>query len=142
MLSKKRFKILGPKWTLAHRMSHGGFTVIEVLVSMAIFSIAILGLAVGATSVIRANQKSYLSTIATNLAQQQLEQLKSRTLANVTTCSSNCDNPVPTYQNVAFTRTWTVTANTPAAGVTQIAVTVQWTDYTNHTVTITSSVPQ
>ncbi|MFQ5681808.1 MAG: prepilin-type N-terminal cleavage/methylation domain-containing protein [Candidatus Binatia bacterium] len=142
MVSKEPFKIIFSKWPLVHRLSQAGFTVIEVLVSMAIFSIAILGLAAGATSVMRANQTSRLSNIATNLAQQQLEQLKSRTVANVTSCSSNCDNPVPTYQSVAFTRTWTVTANTPALGVTQIAVTVQWTDYTNHTVTITSSVSQ
>jgi len=119
-----------------------GFTLIEVLVAMSLFSIAVLGVAAGATTVMRANQTSHYHTIATNLAQDQLELLKSRTLANITSCNNACDNPVPTFQNVAFTRTWVVTAGAPAPGVTQIVVTVTWRDYANQILTVSSSVPQ
>ena len=56
-----------------------GFTVIEALMAMVIFGVAILGLAIGATTVVRANQTSLYITIATNLAQDRLEELKSRT---------------------------------------------------------------
>lgn len=115
-----------------------GFTMIEVLVSMAIFAIAVLGLAVGATSIMRANQTSYFSTVATNLAQDKLEELKAKTPANITS-----GGPVPTtVSGVTFTRTWTVTPNSPIAGVNQIDVTVIWTDYTSHSLTISSAVQQ
>ncbi len=116
---------------------HGGFTLIEVLVAMSIFSIAVLGLAVGSTSVMRANQTSYFTTIATNLAQDKLEELKSRTAANIT--SGNDTQPV---NNVTFTLNWTVTSGSPVAGVKRIDVTVSWDDYTSHNLTISSAVKQ
>jgi hypothetical protein len=78
--------------------------------------------------------------MATNMAQDKLEQLKATTIANIATCSSSCET-APTYLGVTFTRTWTKTANTPQAGITQITVTVQWTDYTTHTVSVASAMP-
>jgi prepilin-type N-terminal cleavage/methylation domain-containing protein len=122
--------------------SSAGFTVIEVLVAMTIFSVAVLGLAVGANSVIRANHTSFLYSAATNLAQDKLEDLRGRTIINIAPCSANCDNPVPTYQAVPFTRTWTVTPDSPIAGVTQISVTVQWTDYQSRSVTLSAIIEQ
>jgi len=64
-----------------------GFTVIEALMAMVIFGVAILGLAIGATTVVRANQTSLYITIATNLAQDRLEELKSRTSGTITASS-------------------------------------------------------
>ena len=116
---------------------HGGFTLIEVLVAMSIFSIAVLGLAVGSATVMRANQTSYFTTVAANLAQDKLEELKSRTAANIT--SGNDTQPV---NNVTFTRNWTVTSGSPVEGVMLIDVTVTWNDYTNHSLTISSAVKQ
>ena len=123
--------------------SRAGFTMIEVLVAVGIFSVAVLGLAVGAITITRANKTSHFHTMATNLAQDKLEQLKAATSANVTSCTSNdCDASAPTYLGVKFTRTWAVTTNTPTVGVNQIDVTVGWTDYTQHSLTVTSSVSQ
>lgn len=122
--------------------STDGFTLLEVLVAMAIFSVAILGLAIGATSIMKANQTSYFNTVAANLAQDKLEQLKATTVANITSCSSSCDSPAPKYKNVTFTRTWTVTANSPTNGVNRLDVSVQWKDYTNHTLTASSAIRQ
>ena len=129
----------GFKFRHAHRASVNGFTLLEVLVAMAIFSVAVLGLAVGATSIMRANKTSYLNTVATNLAQDKLEELKARTVANITSCSLSCDSPALTNKNVTFTRTWTVTTNSPATGVNRIDVTVQWQDYTSRTLTVSSA---
>ena len=109
---------------------------------MAIFSVSVLGLAIGATSIMRANKTSYLNTVATNLAQDKLEQLKATTVANISSCSSSCDSPALTNKNVVFTRTWTVTANFPTTGVNQIDVKVDWQDYTPHTLTVSSAVRQ
>ena len=106
---------------------------------MVIFSIAVLGLAIGAGSVMRANQTSYFSTIAVNLGQDKLEELKANPAA-LAGCTTVCDNPVPTHDGVAFTRTWDVTPGVPAAGVTQVDVTVGWTDYISHSVTVSSAI--
>lgn len=131
-----------PRLILQHGSWHDGFTVIEIIVAMAIFAVAVLGLAVGSASVIRANQTSFFHTVATNLAQDKLEDLKGRSIINVGSCSSNCESPVPRYQNVPFIRTWTVTANQPITGVSQITVTIQWTDYQSRSVTLSAALEQ
>ncbi len=124
-------------------MLRGGFTLIEVLVAMAIFAIAVLGLAIGATSVMRANQTGLYTTIATNLAQDRLEELKSRTAANINTTGSPQNNLSVSGVPVKFNRSWTVTAGcNGVTGLTCITVTVGWTDYTSHSVVISSAVKQ
>lgn len=115
-----------------------GFTVIEVLVAMTLFAVAILGLAVGAGSIMRANHSSYNHTIATGLAQDKIEELKAKAVTNIVSGGP----AVTTVNNVNYTRTWTVTPNNPAAGVNKIDVSVTWTDYTNRTLTISSAVKQ
>ena len=110
---------------------------------MSIFAIAVLGLAIGATSVMRANQTGLYTTIATNLAQDRLEELKSRTPANINTTGSPENNLSVSGVPVTFNRSWTVTSNcNSVTGLTCIAVTVAWTDYISHTLTVSSAVKQ
>jgi prepilin-type N-terminal cleavage/methylation domain-containing protein len=121
-----------------------GFTVIEALVAMVIFGVAVLGLAIGATTVVRANQTSLYTTIATNLAQDRLEELKSRTAGTINTTGSPENK---TASGVTFTRSWTVNAagvnSCPnVSGLICIAVTVNWRDYAPHSVVISSAVKQ
>ena len=137
MLGGKFFKIQGLEPPTIRHLRCGGFTVVEVLIAMTIFSIAILGLAAGTASVMRANQTSYHNSIAANLAQDKLEELKSRTAANIT--PGNDTQPI---DNVTFTRDWTVTTDAPVPGVTRIDVTMTWNDYTNHSLTVSSAVKQ
>ena len=117
-----------------------GFTLIEVLAAMVVFAIASLGLAIGVSSVIRANERSYLSSIATTLAQDKLEELKAMSPGSISSCSLDCDIEVPTTDNVSFTRTWVVSDNVPATGVIQIVVTVDWDGHSAHSLTMSSIV--
>jgi type II secretory pathway pseudopilin PulG len=121
-----------------------GFTVIEALMAMVIFGVAILGLAIGATTVVRANQTSLHITIATNLAQDRLEELKSRTSGTITAGS---ETTTPSGVGVTFTRSWTADAagvnNCPnVSGLICITVTVNWRDYAQRNVVISSAVKQ
>ena len=128
------------KFLWAEKSRVGGFTLIEVLVAMSIFAIAVLGLAVGATTVMQANHTGLYTTIATNLAQDRLEELKSRTAANINTTGSP-ENGIPvTGVPVTFNRSWAVTSDSPVVGVKRIDVTVTWTDRILHTVTVSSAV--
>lgn len=114
-----------------------GFTLVEVLVTISIFAVAALGLAIGAVTVMRGNQMSYYQTIATNLAQDKLEELKGATTANI-----KSGNDSPKAGPITFSRSWTVTANQPTTGVNKIDVTISWTDYISHNVTVSSAVKQ
>lgn len=120
-----------------------GFTLIEVLASLAIFTVAVLGLAVGATSVIRANQTALYQAIATDLAQDQLESLKGNTATTIV--AGGPVTSVVTGVPVAFTRSWTVNSPCTVGGMRVanlrcINITVTWSDYQNNTLTISSAV--
>jgi len=69
----------------ARRRPQGGFTLIEILIAMTIFSTSFLALAAGATTVMKSNHSSYNNTIATNLAQDKLEELMAE--ATLTGCA-------------------------------------------------------
>ncbi|HKZ78164.1 MAG TPA: prepilin-type N-terminal cleavage/methylation domain-containing protein [Pyrinomonadaceae bacterium] len=139
-----------PKYRLAKHASarcktSAGFTLIEILVAMSIFSVAVLGLAVGATSVMRANQTSYFNTIATNIAQDKLEELKGSTIAALPSCPSyttaGCSD-TKTSLGLTFSRSWQIIANSPISGVNRLDVKVDWTDYRSHSLTFSSAVKQ
>jgi type IV pilus assembly protein PilV len=119
----------------SRNQSNRGFTVIEVLVAASIFSIAIVGVAISTKSVIQTNQKNYFTSVATSLAQDKLEELK----ATPSTIASG--GPISdVIDGQTFTRTWTVTSNSPISGVKKIDVTVTWTNYGNQTITISSAI--
>lgn len=139
-----------PKYRVAKHGSarcktSAGFTLIEILVAMSIFSVAVLGLAVGATSVMRANQTSYFNTIATNIAQDKLEELKGMTVAALPSCPSytttGCSD-TKTSLGLTFSRSWQIIANSPTSGVNRLDVKIDWTDYTSHSLTVSSAVKQ
>ena len=105
-----------------------GFSLIEILIALAIFSIGILAVAQLQMWNIRNNTTGNVVTMATLLARQQMETLKSQ--ADVTTLSSDADpNPVTADGNPGgiFTRAWTV--SNPLGGSTsrRVDVTVSWT---------------
>ncbi len=96
---------------------HRGYSLIEVLVAMAVFAIASLGLAAGVTTVIRVGSVSEHVTQATILAQERLEEFR----AAFEPLQDGEDSPRPGY-----TRSWRVTPDAPEPGVTRIDVTVSW----------------
>lgn len=117
--------------------SRAGFSLIEVLVAIGIFSFAMLGLAVGAITITRANTTSQFHTVGTNVAQDVLEVLKAQPFAAVNTCAAACIAD-QTFQGVTFASTWTVTNGT--ATFKQINVTVTWTDTAARTLTVSSGI--
>jgi prepilin-type N-terminal cleavage/methylation domain-containing protein len=124
-----------------------GFTLVEILAALGIFSFAVLGLAIGTVTLIRTNQNSHLLTSGVNLAQAKLEELRSMTSAAFSSLScpsyttTGCSDSA-VASGVTFNRSWKITANSPAAGVSQIDVKIDWTDYVGHSLTFNASVPQ
>ena len=121
--------------------SRAGFTLIEVLVAISIFSFGMMGLAAGAVTITRANKTAQFHTMATALAQEKLEQLKATSVSFVSTCASSCETTAPSYLGVTFTRTWDVQTNLPQTGLKQMTVTVAWRDYIDHTISVVSAMP-
>ena len=113
-----------------------GFTLIEVLVAMAVFSVALLGLEKMQIGALQVNTIASRLTQGTTLAQDRVEWLMAlpyndRMLADTTdkgifTSYPNADNPDPNPPPQGYTIRWDVDTNVPSAGIKTINVFVTW----------------
>jgi prepilin-type N-terminal cleavage/methylation domain-containing protein len=104
---------------------HEGFSLIEVLVAMVIFSIASLAvskLMVGSSSAVSENAES---THAIALAQQKLENL--RNLRYLDLASGSETRLGSEWKGMPFTVAWVVSNDTPITGTRTVVATVSWT---------------
>jgi type IV pilus assembly protein PilV len=98
-----------------------GFTLIEVLLAMAIFAIGILALAGLQVSYIRGNATARYSTEATVLASQAVERLKALPTTDADLAEGS-HGPVAIDGN--YEMEWDVTDNTPYHNVKSIVIRV------------------
>jgi len=96
-----------------------GFTLVEIMIAVFILVVALLGLISVTVMVIKGNSFSKTMTTATTLAKDKMEQLKN-------TGYDSLAGGTDTVESI-FTRTWTITINSPAAGMKTIEVKVEWT---------------
>jgi type IV pilus assembly protein PilV len=108
-----------------------GFTLIEVLVTALILTTGLLGTLGLATGVIRGNFFSKNLTSATVIAQTQLEAVQNRGYLNATTTIFPAAAATVSMGNVNFTRTTTITNDSPSTNMKTISVTVSWAESNN-----------
>src|SRR5688572_24294657 len=118
-----------------------GYTFNEILVAMAITGIAVLGYAATTVTVIRGNRTSEDYTIAINLAQDKMEQLKGHwPLVNVNYCPAAGDlaiNPSGAAGG-KFNRCWKIVDSMLGENLKQIEVSVHWHETQRRAVTLTT----
>ena len=138
-----RGRIIG----IARRRPQGGFTLIEILLAMVIFTTSFLAMAAGATTVMKSNHGSYNNTIATTLAQDKLEELMAGTaLPNCPDYTSpGCSNTFtpPSGSSVTFDRSWEIKPDDidlGVTGITRINVKIEWTDQNAHSLIVSTAV--
>ena len=115
-----------------------GLTLVEVLVAMFLLVFGLLGLAQGTILAIRSNQTALYHVMASNLGRDKLEDLKATSWAGIVSGGPSTE----IRNNVVFTRTWTVTPNSPAAGLKRIDVAVTWVDSTARSAVFSSAVEE
>jgi len=96
-----------------------GFLYVEVLVSLFIFSIAMLAIVPLFVAASTENAAAQDLTFATAIAQDRAEALK---IASYSTLANGNDELV--VHGIAFDRTWGVVNDTPHAGMKTVTVTV------------------
>lgn len=111
-----------------------GFTLNEVLLSIALIAIGILGFSLNTAGVIQGNRISSSVTIATNLGQAKLEEIKAQTTWTNVTNAPDANNPITETGGGGgtgdrFTRTWTIKDSSLGSNLKEISVQVSWTEY-------------
>ena len=103
-----------------------GYTLIEVLIALAVFSIGILALASIQFSTARSTKTGNVVTQATMLARDQIENL--RRITDVTTLSNGSETDVDAQGNPGgiFDRSWTISNPLGGSNTRQITVAVSW----------------
>jgi prepilin-type N-terminal cleavage/methylation domain-containing protein len=109
--------------------NNDGFTLIEILIATAIFSVGILAIFSMQYWSVRNNTTGNITTQAANLARAQIETLKSAADVTALTDGSHPDNPVDEDGNPGgiFTCEWFVTNPLGGSTTRQIEVRVSWT---------------
>ncbi|MDY0268508.1 type IV pilus modification PilV family protein [Trichloromonas sp.] len=117
-----------------------GFTLIEVLITLVIFAVGILGLALMQISAIKGNSVANRVTEAANIASNQIEQIFSwdyndnrleEDTNGIYTLTNGADQVADGHQLDAggnYDIIWNVQENTPVADSKTVDVTVIWFD--------------
>ncbi|HUU50117.1 MAG TPA: prepilin-type N-terminal cleavage/methylation domain-containing protein [Nitrospinota bacterium] len=118
MIKKIRFKLF--------KLDSKGMTLIEVLIALAVLSIALLAMAMTSLSVIRGNATNDMVTQAATVAQDKMEELKNIPFNNLNSGNDTAGD---------YTRQWVVT--NISATLRQITLTVSWPNRQGGTSTFT-----
>ncbi len=111
-----------------------GFTLIEVLMAMAILGVGLLAIAVAQLTAIKVSSRSKNLQQAMFLAREQMDDMEALPMgAPALSAAGTVDDPGNPLRasndpedGTTFNRSVTVTPNSPAPGLSQITVTVVW----------------
>jgi Tfp pilus assembly protein PilV len=120
-----------------------GFTFNELLVSISIVVLAVMGYSLSSANMIRRQTISSHSTVAIHLAQDKIEELQAlRTLSDDDLCPSGGDNGIAANGVTPglFDRCWRIAPSLHGTNLKQIDVTVSWHDHEFHRITLSTLV--
>ncbi|MGH7565550.1 MAG: type IV pilus modification PilV family protein [Gemmatimonadota bacterium] len=107
-----------------------GFTLIEVVVAIVMLTFGVLASASLTAALMRSNRTVTSRTRAVETLRLKVEDLQSKNYAQIAS-----GNDAATIGGITFNRSWTVTANSPAANLKTVTLTVTWGDLLgNHTI--------
>ncbi|NIO09358.1 MAG: prepilin-type N-terminal cleavage/methylation domain-containing protein [Deltaproteobacteria bacterium] len=104
-----------------------GFTLLEILVATTLLATALLGMAGLTAALMQGNTFSNRLTVASTLAQDQLEQMTKLGYGNTAAVDTTVTEDYNTITGHPFYKRITTTdVDNPAAGMKTITVTVSW----------------
>ncbi|HUV37611.1 MAG TPA: prepilin-type N-terminal cleavage/methylation domain-containing protein [Patescibacteria group bacterium] len=118
--------------------SQKGIGLVEIIIAILIFSIGITAAMRTLPESNAATTRSRNLTVATNLAQEKIEELMGTPINDAQLSAGNHTDPLNPLERI-FTRTWSVTDNVPLTDMKQVTVTASYTSGSNdNSVTLTT----
>lgn len=96
-----------------------GFTLIEVVIALTVFSIGLLAASMMQSASIKGNRSSASVSQSSNWAAGKMEEILSTPYASIV-------NNTATSPDGMYTMTWTVANNTPVVNTMTVVITVTW----------------
>lgn len=121
-----------------------GFSILELLLAIAFLGLGMLALGTVTGNVMDKNSDSKNKTVAINLAQEKLEDVKNQALAGALTDDTTTENNVNDLGVAGsgiYNRTTVITGGGTGSLAT-ITVTVDWTDNVPRSVALTTKINQ
>lgn len=117
--------------------AEGGFSLIEVMIALAIFAIGMLGVVSLQSTAVQNNSFSNgVSQAMREINQSEAERLISLSMSDADLNPG--DHGPATSADGIYTTSYTVTDDSPSAGCKEVVVTTNWTDFKgNHSVALT-----
>ena len=116
-LSRKRIRLpLGEQ---------GGFTLVEIMIALLVFGVGIVGLANAFPNGIRTREKARRMSVATFLAKEQVERLRSLSFNHADLAAGAHAEPANAGRT-GYNRRWAVVDNNPLPGMKRLTVTVSF----------------
>jgi len=125
--------------------NQNGFTMIEILMALIILTLGLMAYGVTSGSIMTRNTHSTQESIATTLAQDQLEILKNSSLAPLPSNNETVNEAGETTgSHRVYTRSYTTSlvAGHACDCFYDISVTVGWNNNGNHSVTLNTQISQ
>ncbi len=118
--------------------SQKGIGLVEIIIAILIFGIGITAAMRTLPESNTATTRSRNLTVATNLAQEKIEELMGTPLNDAQFSAGNHTDSLNPLERI-FTRTWSVTDNVPLTDMKQVTVTVSYTSgSSDNSVTLTT----
>jgi prepilin-type N-terminal cleavage/methylation domain-containing protein len=126
---------------LNYSAKSNGFTLIEVVITLVILSICLLGMAGLMVTTTRNNSYGGHLTEAATFAQDKLEQLRATPFGMIPLTPTS-DKPVGST-GITYNRTWVAVPNIlpPGNTIDVITITVSWTDTKPQSISMVSATP-
>jgi type IV pilus assembly protein PilV len=124
--------------TRANRKAEAGFTLLEVLITMVLLAVGILGVGGLAITTVQGNDKSNRLSAATMLAQDKLEQVRTAGYTGAPALAGT-EGYGAIADNTPFKREVAVADDTPTIWMRTVTVTVWW-ESDGHSVTLSTIV--
>ncbi len=105
-----------------------GFTLLELLIALAILSVGLLGLAGLHIAAIKGNVSGFKFSAASAVAQQRLEEIKALDTASSALSSGVHNDGNIILQGITYNRSYAVSDNSPVKGTSTLTFTVTWVE--------------
>jgi prepilin-type N-terminal cleavage/methylation domain-containing protein len=103
----------------------GGFTLVEIMIALLVFGVGIVGLANAFPNGMRTREKARRMSVATFLAKEQVERLRSLSFNHADLNAGTHTEPAAAGRT-GYNRRWNVVDNNPLPGMKRLTVTVSF----------------